>query len=215
MKSRGHNVNFDRLAPLYQTMERIFAGTKMQQCRMNFLHEIPSPRRILLAGEGHGRLLPACARAFPEARIVVVDSSERMLDIARKRSTGNNIDFVHADLLYWEPQQGGFDLIVTHFLLDCFAEDELALLIARLGLLAHPCAHWLLADFRVPDSGVAAMRARMILAMLYRFFRITCGISADSLASPDAALAEAGFSLHRQETSEWGLLKSEWWKRNR
>lgn len=206
-------MNFDRLAAIYQAMEWISAGNKLQRCRVAFLDQIQPPRRILLAGEGHGRFLPTCARAFPEAHITVVDCSERMLAIARKRFTDQNIEFVHADLLSWSQPPDGFDLIVTHFLLDCFAAHELEVLVARLGRLATPDACWLVADFRIPDSGLAAWRSRMILAILYRFFRTTCGISAKSLASSDSALAKAGFSLHRQETSDWGLLKCEWWNR--
>lgn len=207
-------MNFDRLAAFYPAMEWISAGSKLQRCRVEFLDQIQPPRRILLAGEGHGRVLPACARAFPDAHITVVDCSGHMLAIARKRCTTPNIEFVHVDLLSWNHPPGGFDLIVTHFLLDCFAADELEPLVARLGMLATPDACWLVADFQIPDRGLAAWRSRAILALLYRFFRITCGIPAKSLASPDAQIAKAGFTLHRRETSEWGLLKSEWWKRN-
>ncbi len=208
-------MNFDRLAAFYPAMEWISAGNKLQRCRVAFLNQIQPPRRILLAGEGHGRFLPACARTFPDARITVVDCSVRMLAIARKRCTTRNIEFVHADLLSWNHPPGGFDLVVTHFLLDCYAADELEPLVARLGMLTTPDACWLVADFRIPDSGFASWRSRMILALLYRFFRITCGISAKSLASPDPVLAKAGFSLHRQKTSDWGLLKCEWWQRRK
>lgn len=214
MKDRESRANFDALAPFYQPMEHAFAGGVMQRCRMAYLQEIAPPRRILLAGEGYGRFLQACVRAFPAAQIVVVDSSRRMLEIAQRRTTAGCVEFVHADLRTWDPAEGGFDLIVTHFLLDCFTEDELGPLIARLAAMAQPRADWLLADFRIPNSGWAAWRSRMILALLYRFFRITCGISANSLASPDAALVDAGFSRHRQQASDWGLLTCEWWKRD-
>ena len=51
-------MNCDRLAPFYRTMEFLSAGGKLQRCRLEFLAEIPIPRAILLAGEGHGRFLP-------------------------------------------------------------------------------------------------------------------------------------------------------------
>ena len=159
------------------------------------------------------RFLPACAARFPEADIVVVDGSERMLEIARRKLRPASVEFVHADLLVWEPPQGGFDLIVTNFLLDCFPADELEVLIARLAEMAGPNACWLLADFQIPESGPARVRSRAILALLYRFFRITCGLTARSLESPDGALQHAGFSLIQRRVREWGLLKSEWWQR--
>lgn len=206
-------MNFDHLAPFYQAMESLFAGGKLQCRRLAFLEEIPAPRRILLAGEGNGRFLPACARRFPDADIVVVDASKRMLETARRKFAAANVEFVHADLLSWEPERDGFDLIVTNFLLDCFPADELAVLIARLGNLAQADACWLLADFQIPDSRLAGLRSRIILVLLYRFFRIACGMAADSLESPDQELERAGFSRIGKQTSEWGLLKSECWMR--
>lgn len=206
-------MNFDHLAPFYQAMESLFAGGKLQRRRLAFLEEIPAPRRILLAGEGNGRFLPACARRFPEADVVVVDASKRMLEAARRKFASANVEFVHADLLSWEPERNGFDLIVTNFLLDCFPLDELAALIARLGNLARAEACWLVADFQIPDSRLAGLRSRIILALLYRFFQAACGMEADRLESPDQELERAGFSLIGKQTSEWGLLKSEWWMR--
>ncbi len=107
-------------------MEGLTAGGKLQRCRVAFLREIPVPRNVLLAGEGHGRILPECAKRFPEAKIVVVDSSQRMLDISGRKADPERVEFVLADLLEWEAPRGQFDLIVTNFFLDCFPPGELA-----------------------------------------------------------------------------------------
>ncbi len=207
-------MSFDRLAPFYRAMEWITAGGKLQRCRMEFLGEIPPPREILLAGEGHGRFLPECVKRFPEARILVVDSSERMLEIASSKVKSNKVGFLHADLLDWDGPRGEFDLILTNFFLDCFTEEDLATVVSKLGEIAAPQADWLLADFRIPPSGTARWRSRIIVAMLYQFFQIVTGLKARSLVQPDAEILKTGFRLHRRETHEWGLLKSEWWKRD-
>lgn len=206
-------MSFDRLAPFYRAMEAVAAGGKLQRCRLAFLDDIPVPRRILLAGEGHGRSLPAFVGKFPEAKIVVVDSSARMLEIARTKIASERIQFIHADFLNWKDATGGFDLIVTNFFLDCFPQDELAKVVARLSELAAPDADWLLADFEIAPAGLAKWRSRVILALLYGFFRVVCGLHARALVSPDGDLKKAGFSRYRRQTSEWGLLKSEWWRR--
>jgi SAM-dependent methyltransferase len=211
-------MNFDRLAKAYGLLERITAGTKLQRCRMAFLGALPEPRQVLLAGEGHGRFLRECVRRFPNARIVVVDGSGTMLDVARHRlarakAPTGRVEFVHADVARWEGADGGFDLIVTQFFLDCFPAAALAAVVARLGTLAAPDAHWLVADFQIAPSGLARWRSRVIVGLLYRFFRVVCGLEADALVVPDEALVAAGFSCHARRTSEWGLLKSEWWQR--
>jgi len=51
------------------------------------------------------------------------------------------------------------------------------------------------------------------VGLLYGFFRVVCGVAADHLVAPDTELGKAGFSRHARVTSEWELLKSEWWRR--
>lgn len=206
-------MSFDHLAPFYRAMESLAAGGKLQRCRTAFLHEIPDMRRVLLAGEGHGRFLPECVRRFPEAEIVVVDISLRMLKIANEQISSDRVTFIHADFLEWDGPRGKFDLIVTNFFLDCFPPGELAAVVERLGELAAPDAEWLLADFQIAEAGMARWRSRMILALLYRFFRVVTGLRASALVSPDDALENAGFTRHRRVSRDWGLLKSEWWRR--
>ncbi|MEO5712934.1 MAG: class I SAM-dependent methyltransferase [Luteolibacter sp.] len=207
-------MGFDRLAPFYRAMEFFTAGGKLQRCRMAFLDEIQVPAKILLAGEGHGRFLPVCVRRFPEAEIVMVDISARMLEIARTKVDADHVQFVHANFLEWDGPPGGFDLIVTNFFLDCFPADQLALVVSKLGHCATPDAQWLLADFEIAPTPLAGLRSRVIVGMLYAFFRIITGLKASALVPPESDLEKAGFSLHRRQTHDWGLLKSEWWRRN-
>jgi hypothetical protein len=207
-------MNFDRIAPFYRAMEAVTAGGKLQQCRVAFLDEIPPPRRVLIAGEGHGRFLPELVRRFPGASITVVDSSRKMLEIARSKVPDSEIDFVHADLCKWLPETGNFDLIVTHFFLDCFAPDGLRQVMARLGQWSTPDAHWLLADFQQAPGIVDGIRSRFILKLLYGFFRVTCNLQAMRLSPPERHLLSAGFTLHRRISTDWGLLKAEWWRRD-
>lgn len=146
-------MSFDILAPHYRWMEFVLAGEKLQRCRTAFLDEIPVARNILLLGEGHGRCLLECRRRFPGVRITCVDSSGVMLDQARRRLIRHGLDpsrveFVHADVLHWEPASQPYDLIVTQFFIDCFRPDQLERIIADLGAATTPDASWLIADFQ-------------------------------------------------------------------
>lgn len=205
-------MSFDTLAPFYRAMEFLAAGGKLQQCRTAFLGKIPTPRHILLAGEGHGRFLPECAARFPEAQITVIDFSASMLGISRRCITSEHVEFIQADLLKWQGPPASYDLIVTNFFLDCFPTDELSVVISRLASFATPGAHWLIADFQIPENRVAAFRSRIILTLLYTFFGLVTGLRARFLVPPDAHLEKAGFTRHRRITRDWGLLKSEWWR---
>lgn len=206
-------MSFDHIAPFYRAMEFITAGGKLQRCRTAFLDEIPAPANVLIAGEGHGKFLFECVRRLPEARIVVVDFSKKMLEIASSQVASDHVEFVCADVLEWEGPQGGFDLIVTNFFLDCFTADQLALVVSKLARCAKPDAQWLLADFEIAPTPLAGLRSRVIVGLLYLFFGIVTGLKTRAIVPPDRDLKQAGFLLHRRETHDWGLLKSEWWRR--
>ena len=211
-------MSFDTLAPIYRWMEYVFAGGKMQRCRLAFLHQIEEPKSILIFGEGPGRFLVECCRGFPHAQVTCLDLSSKMLaqaaaHLALHRLESKHVSFIHADVLIWEPPAAEYDLIVSHFFLDCFRADQLALIIPKLAHAAKPGCNWLFADFQVAQSGLKHWRSRFILALLYRFFSAVTRLSANSLASPDPFLKKAGFTLHRRIESDWDLLKSDWWRR--
>lgn len=213
-------MSFDNLAPYYRWMEFIFAGGKMHCCRTAFLDQIPQPKNILLLGEGHGRSLVECCRRFADAQITCVDASEPMLAQARRQLTRHNlttsrVEFIRADIMNWMPSGKTYDLIVTNFFLDCFRPEQLEQLIPRIVDCSAPDATWLIADFQIPPSGWRRIRSRLIIWMLYVFFRMTTRLAARELTKPDTLLEKAGFTLHRHIESEWGLLHSEWWQRRR
>lgn len=209
-------MNFDRIAPHYRWIEMLCAGPLLQRCRTAFLGELPSPRHTLIVGEGNGRFLVNFLRIHPDARVTCVEASAEMLRLARARLRASGLDsrgveFLHADILSWPPPPRRFDLLVTHFFLDCFRADQLAAVIARLAAAAAPEARWLVADFREPTSGFAKWRARAIIQSLYLFFRGVARLSATRLTPPDALLTRHGFVLRGRLTWDWGLLHSDLW----
>lgn len=211
-------MSFDTLAPFYPRMEQAFAGDKMQHCRLAFLDQIPEPKNILLPGEGPGRFLVPCCARFPRANIVCVDSSAAMIgqarqSLARAGFQEDGVSFVQADALSWDTPSAQFDLIGTHFFLDCFRADQLPPLISRLAASARPAAHWLVADFQLAHTGWPRVRSRVILAMLYAFFRVAARLPATSLTPPDLFIEHGGFRLQRRIEQDHGLLRSDWWSR--
>lgn len=210
-------MSFDVIAPWYRTLETVAFGNALQRARLACLAEIRAPSRALIVGEGTGRFLLELLRAYPNVEIDCVDASGRMLLLARQRLEGHDADrvqFLQRDLLTWTPGAARYDLIVTHFFLDCFPETELAEIVGRLSQAATAEADWLLADFRIPANGFARWRARVWLAVMYRFFRFTARIEANDLVDPAPFLHSAGFALASQHLFRGGLLKSQLWRRS-
>ena len=210
-------MSFDRLAPHYRWMEAVLAGRKLQRCRLAWLEKVRDCRRVLIVGVGHGRFLECALREMRDSEFVCVDASAAMLEraCAAAQRTGESarVRFIHAALPEWEPARADFDLIVTHFFLDCFPEPMLSRVVARLAAAALPDARWLLADFQIPARGAARLRARMVLALAYAFFRISTRLPARRLVAPDDALTRNDFVLQHRRVSDWGLLHSDVWRR--
>lgn len=205
------------MAPHYRWLEFVLAGEKLQRCRTAFLSEDLKPGNVLILGEGNGRFLAECEKLGP-AKIVCVDASERMLELARRRvsrasGAATRIEFVHADALAWEPPAGFFDVIVTHFFLDCFGPNDLQQLLSKLARGASGRARWLLADFQIPEAGWRRWRARVIHRLMYLFFRVATRLPAWYLTVPDPILAAQGFRLRTRRVSDWGLLRTDLWER--
>lgn len=211
-------MSFDLLAPHYRWMEWLTAGEKLQHCRIAFLDAIPTPANVLIYGEGNGRFLVELCRRFPAASVTVVDESAGMIVQARRRlqRTGlseESVQFIHADALAWIPPSASFDLIVTCFFLDCFREEQLQRLIPTIARAAQPKARWLVADFQIAKSGLWRMRSRMIVALLYAFFRLVTRLPGRELIDPSPHLCASGFSLVRREEHDHGMLHTDWWER--
>ncbi len=211
-------MSFDRLAPAYRAMELVLAGGKLQRCRLAWLDAVVNCRNALLVGEGNGLFLAACAARLPRARFTCLDASPTMLRLARARwlASGGDADraeFQHGFLPGCQPERHGFDLIVTHFFLDCFPADELARVIATLTSGAASGARWLVADFREADGTLSRLRSRAILGLMYRFFRVATRLPAERLTAPDPLLASHGWQLRGRQVSEWGLLHSDLWEK--
>ncbi|HEX8489475.1 MAG TPA: class I SAM-dependent methyltransferase [Chthoniobacterales bacterium] len=213
-------MSFDAVAPWYRALETIAFGNALQQCRVACLGGIQAPRHALIVGEGNGRFLCELLRAHPRVQVDCVDSSERMLQLARKRVQSempdrtDQVRFLHRDITTWLPAENAYDLLVTHFLLDCFPVAELVGVIRKLALAATVDAAWLLADFRLPAQGFARLHAKVWLVAMYQFFRLTAGIKATELVDPTPHMQGEAFFLAHQHVSRNGMMKSVLWRRN-
>ncbi len=210
-------MSFDRLAPVYRAMERVLAGDKLQRCRLTYLSQTKSARKALLLGEGAGRFIVPLLQTNPTVQITCVDASAGMLQqtqlaLEAAGLSTERIEFIHADALHWQPTTGGYDLVSTHFFLDCFRAEQLNSLIPRLTSLITPDATWLISDFCVPAQGFSRLRARLILWLMYRFFRVVTRLPASHLVDYTAHMQQNGFQLAARQTYDWGLLRADCWQ---
>lgn len=211
-------MSFDRISRHYRWLETLAFGSTLQKARTRWIESIDSPKRILILGEGDGRFLCEFLRVHPDVAVDCVDSSARMLDLARGRVTRafpqatQRVRFLCADLLSWSPP-GSYDLLVANFVLDCFPRDEFSATIGKLAQAAGPDAHLFLADFSIPNGVLARIHARLWLAVMYWFFWTVAGVHAKELIDPTSDLEANGFICLARSKWRFSLVKSELWRR--
>jgi demethylmenaquinone methyltransferase / 2-methoxy-6-polyprenyl-1,4-benzoquinol methylase len=104
---------FDRIAPVYDAMNRLMTAGLDRRWRTLTVREAVRPGdRVLDACCGTGDLA-VTARAAGAARVVGVDFSERMLERARLKAPA--LEWVRADVLDLPFEDGAFDAAVVGF----------------------------------------------------------------------------------------------------
>jgi cyclopropane fatty-acyl-phospholipid synthase-like methyltransferase len=205
--------NFDRIARPYRWLEYLTFGPTLTHCRNHFLPALADRRHALALGDGDGRFLTHLLAANPQLQANAVDTSPAMLHLLTSRAhavhAAARLHTHHADALTFAPT-GPYDLIVSHFFLDCLTQPELTTLITRLTPHLAPNALWLVSDFRIP-RGRFCLPARPLVRSLYLAFRLTTGLRVTRLPDHASALAAAGLTRTAQSLSLGGLLTTELW----
>ncbi len=153
----------------------------------------------------------------------MVDNSAKMLAVAERHASdligaetiARRVRFHHANAARWMPPAAArYDLIVSHFFFDCFSDDELGPLVQRFAAAAATeTCRWLVSEFRQPEQGFAAWRARLWIGGLYRLFGWTTGLRVRRLPAHSVWMERQAFRRTKSVVAEGGLLTSELWER--
>jgi SAM-dependent methyltransferase len=207
-------ANFNRLARVYPLLEWFTFGPILSQCRCTYLVEMKNRRAAVVLGDGDGRFTAQLLKQNPHIAVEAVDASDAMLRQLVQRA-GLNAGRVHTHLadarqLRLAPRE--FDLVATHFFLDCLTTVEVESLAMRLRETMTSNAVWVVSEFAIPDNWYGRLIARPIVRALYVAFGFLTGLTVRQLPGHREALQTAGFVLTRQRKRVWGLLVSELWE---
>jgi SAM-dependent methyltransferase len=217
--------HFDRLAAIYRLMEYLSFGPLLERCRFAVIPELTSARRALVLGDGDGRFLARLFSASPQLRVHAIDGSPAMLRQLRarirRREAASRLTTACADIRsetcpFTAPggmHSEGYDLIASHFFLDCLTPGETDALAARLRPHLAPGALWVISEFEVPSAApLRAVICRLTIAGLYAAFHLLTGLRVRRIPPWRDSLARAGFT--RRSSRSWlgGLLVAELWQ---
>lgn len=209
-------ARFGRLARLYRWMEYFSFGPYLAECRNLYLNETACHRCALVYGDGDGRFLTKLVRRVPEIQIVAIDASAAMLHQAAQGLPQTcQVRLIQSDALVCDPAhfpEAPFDLVISHFFLDCFTETEIATLLALVHDAVSENALWIVSDFAIPERFPARQISACIVRCLYLAFGLLTGLTARRLPDHGKVMREAGWILENRRTLLFGLLASEQWR---
>ena len=207
-------MNCDRIAPIYQWVEKAAFGGKLQKHRVAFLAAAEDKQRALILGDGDGRFTEALVNTFPELHIDSVEMSLGMVLEARKRfPETDKVRVIQSDVFHLDFSEEKYDIAFSHFFLDCFDSEEVLSLVQLVSRNLEAGAPWIISDFRQMPAGWRKLYSAVWLNSMYLFFRIATGLKTRRLPNYAQGLESAGFTMRRQQVSMAGLIASEWWER--
>jgi len=208
--------NFDSIARLYRWMEWLSFGPLLHRTRTAWLRELLETRNALVLGDGDGRFTRDLLSVNPKVHVHAVDLSAAMLQELQHRCVlyAGRLVATRANALNFVPD-AVYDLVATHFFLDCLSEAEVEQLAQALRPSLTENALWLVSDFHIPRQGAVRPIAMLLTATLYAAFRLLTGLSANRLPDHASVLQRAGMVCIRRRVSLGGILISELWQRPR
>lgn len=210
-------ARFDRVARVYRAMEYLSFGPMLERCRFAHLPALNLVRRALVIGDGDGRFTARLLDSNPSVQIDAIDASPAMLRLLERRAARRGAPprtrTFCADARSFTPHLRNYDLVVTHFFLDCLSAAETADLIRRIRLHLAPGARWLVSEFQVPEqSRLRSACARSLIAILYTAFRLLTGLSIRTIPPWRELLRQSGFSPAATQALLGEVLVSELWE---
>ena len=205
-------MNCDPIARWYRYGEYLTLGRALENRRREYLDQTAEAKRVLLLGDGDGRFTAEFLKSNRAAQVDSIDLSQNMLQLAARRIAAlpfptPGVRLLRADALTL-PFEGAYDLIITHFFLDCLSDAQIQELVKRIARAATPDAKWIISEFRTPN-----LAGRLLVKALYFSFRLLTGLRINRLPNYSQPLAAHGFKQIGSKTSLFGVLISELWER--
>lgn len=213
---------FGRLAYIYEGLERAVFGTLLTRARNACLHNLEGAETILILGEGDGRFLVSLLARRPGGRVTVLENSPGMIRRAEQRVLAR-LPGAHSRVSWWLQDAlsaslpaSHYDAVVTLFFLDVFPERVLETLTADLSRSLKPGGRWLIADFAAPhtlSTRRARLYSRLLMRLMYAFFRLQTALPATTLVPPQPFLRAYGLEPVCTERFRGGFVYTQLWRK--
>lgn len=180
--------NFNFIAPVYDSIAKLVFGKSIRASQLTFISEIKEGEKILIFGGGSGWILKELDHLGLSIKVEYVESSSRMIELAKSKGPYGNIEvnYVLNDSYCFKRK---FDGVITAFFLDVFNQKSLDQWMINIGQMLKSDGIWLQTDFVKGRH----FWQRLLLNVMYSFFKLTCGIQGSKLPDFDKYFQQLGF----------------------
>lgn len=184
-------ANYDKVANVYDLLSRMVFGNSIVKAQVCMLPFVNAGGKILIVGGGTGWILEEIAQKYREGlQIDYVEASAKMIDLSKKKNIGKNeVKFIKMPIEDWHAEYS-YDIIITPFFFDNFDAPQIDFIFSKLHKTLNAKGFWLYADF-TNEEEKSRYWQKIILCIMYFFFRVTCGIEAKKLIVMDSYFATA------------------------
>src|SRR6478609_400317 len=197
------SIGYNRIAGIYDGLARIVFGKSMVQSQTIFLDQLQNCKSILVLGGGTGWWLNDLLKKYPEIQITFVETSIKMISIAKKGLKFNNrVEFVYGSVESLSAKKR-FDAVVLYYFVDLFDELILNNVIKEIERRLKPEATWLATDFIEEKKWHT-----VFLKVMYTFFNYTTDLKTKSLPDWRKVLQINGLRIIEQQSFYLGFILS-------
>lgn len=189
------NNNYDKIANHYDTLSRLVFFKSQVNAQISQLQYIPKNSSVLIVGGGTGWILEEIAKIYSGGlKIVYVEISAKMIVLSQKRNCKNNqVEFVNLSIEGFETDIV-FDVILTPFLFDNFAEQRAAKVFNQLNAYLKEEGLWFLVDFSLNQTNGSWWKW-LLLKSMYSFFKLLGIVEATRLIDMNPYFLNAGYQI--------------------
>ncbi|MEZ4650483.1 MAG: class I SAM-dependent methyltransferase [Candidatus Eisenbacteria bacterium] len=188
-------------------------GNSLRDAQRHYLHRVKPQAHVLVIGGGSGWFLERLLEETSCARVDALDISAAMLSRSEERIRRNAPDAL-ARVRFLEggvdliPEGAKYDVVCTHFFLDLFRDERLRTVVPRVSAHLAEGGVWHDTDFQTAPGKMRGAYSRVLLSLMYTFFRASCSIEADRLPGFDAAFAHAGMETTESALFHGGMVRA-------
>ncbi len=200
--------NYDKLANHYDTLSRLVFFKSQVNAQINQLQYIQENSHILIVGGGTGWILEELAKVYTSGlKIVYVEISAKMIALSQKRNhKDNQVEFVNLGIEDFKTDLL-FDVILTPFLFDNFAEQRAVKIFRQLHAYLKKDGLWFLVDFSLNKINGNWWKW-LLLKSMYSFFRLLGIVEADELIDMNPYFFKASYLIVEERLYYGGFIKA-------